>query len=54
MCGSEGKEGDRSQDKERGQKAEACRREKEEKTVGVPPTTLRQGASGRHHIIGGH
>jgi len=35
-------------------KAEACRREEEEETVGVPPTTLEQGASGERHFIGGH
>jgi len=34
-------------------KKEACKREKKEKIVGVSPTTLKQGASGRCSFIGG-
>jgi len=54
MCGLEGKEGGRSQDKGGSQKAEAYRRGEEEKTVGVPLTTPEQGASGRCCFIGGY
>jgi len=50
-CSSEGKEGGRDQDKGGSQKTEGCRGEEEEKTVEVPPTTLEQGASGRHRFI---
>jgi len=53
-CSSEGKKKGGSQGKRRSQKTETCRREEEEKTVGVPPTTLGQSVSRRRHFIGGH
>ena len=53
-CSSEGKEGGRDQDKGESWKTEGCRREEEEKMVGVPLTTSGWGTSRRCRFIGGH
>ena len=45
MCSSEDKKGGRCQDKGGSQKAEACRREKEEKMVWVPLITPAEDAT---------
>ena len=53
-CSSESQEKSRGQSQERGWETEGCREEEEEEEDNrVPPATLRQGARGRGHPIGG-